>query len=639
MKGSIFRRWRLLGAFLAASTVSAFAAGPQFVEKSVKAAMVMADNDNEKLSVIVEGWNDLSTIRELLGGSAELDLKLVNGVSATVKVGKLRELLENEEVKAVYENRRVSLIEPVAEAEEARVGRSINVPRESQMLPHEEKAAGMTYGLRLIKAPQAVDFVRKFREAVKQKLGVDLPKPRVGVVDTGIDGHHENFKGMVYAWEDLSYDFSPEARDDHGHGSHVAGTIAGGTNPEGIQFGVVPQDLTSMAIARGLNPYGMDAWLISSLAWMADPDGNPETDDGVQVINNSWGSSSRRPLYDRLVTALTEAGITCVFAAGNSGPSDGTVGGPGHLPNVLTVGAVDHRKRIAPFSSRGDRIRNKAEIWVKPDVCAPGVSVLSVGPKNTWQRWPGTSMASPHVTGVVALMKAVNPHLKPRDIKLILEQTAQDLGPEGKDEAYGSGLVDAFAAVQRAAELFGGGTLEPSTPEELIAQARQFLKHRRTQYAVENLLKVIQEFPNLATETKIEAGYLMGEGYRELGNYKGAVESYKGVIMFDPQGPYAPKAEYWIAWCYLNATGGSRVAHLNKGSQLFEAFLATHTSHEWVDLAGLELARAYLQLRKRMEALAVLQKVLELKPNTPHKITIMQMVEEIQTEDDQLLEF
>jgi TolA-binding protein len=476
----------------------------------------------------------------------------------------------------------------------------------------------------------------------KQETGQDLPEVRVGVVDTGIDGHHPNFQrpGLIYDWQDLSFDFSPEPRDDHGHGSHVAGTIAGGTSPEGVRFGIIPQDMTRLAIARGLNPYGSDVWLISSLAWMIDPDGDPTTDDGVHVINNSWGSSRRGDLYTRITKALTDMGVVVVFAAGNSGPEPGTVGSPAHLPNVITVGAVDHKRQVTSFSSRGDRIVNKAEIPVKPDVCAPGNAVLSIGPMNTFQRWPGTSMASPHVAAVAALVRMVNPTLKPKDVKLVLESTATDLGRPGKDESYGSGLINALAAVQKAADMLGQGRMgmTPDTPEALVAQAKEYMKVRQTQYAVENLFRVINEFPDLPLSERVEAGYLMGEAYRELGNYKGAVEAYKGVAMLDPDSEYVAKGQYWIAWCYTSANGSNFIPHVRRGAELFQKFIQENTEHEWVDLAGLELAKGFLRLQQPDAARAALAMVMQLRPNTPHALNIQALMEAIQNDED-LLEF
>lgn len=618
--------------------VSSVQARPQ-IEKSIKSAIVLADSDDEKISVIVEA-DSSAEARGLLGEHAELDLRLINAASGSVPVGKLRELAGHGQVRAIYANKRVELIAPVSE-DEASPQNGIHMPTVQAVLSQEEANAGMTYGLRLIQAAPAVEFVRKFRKMFESKTGQSLPEIRIGIVDTGIDGHHPNFgKGFIYDWSDLSYDFSPEPRDDNGHGTHVAGTIAGGKTPDGIQFGIIPQDMTRIAVARGLNPYGTDAWLISSLAWMVDPDNDPRTDDGVHVINNSWGSGRRGNLYNRIVKGLTQMGVLCVFAAGNSGPNPGTIGAPAHLPEVLTVGAVDHNKRVTSFSSRGDQIVNSSEIVVKPDVCAPGNAVLSIGPNNTFQRWPGTSMASPHVTAVAALVRMVNPTLKPREIKLLLEETAEDLGRVGKDEEYGSGLVNAFAAVQRAAQLMMQQKgIEPESKAELLAQAKEFMKVRKTQYAVENLMKVINAFPEISLEERIEAGYLMGEAFRELGNFKGAVESYKGVILFDKEGPYVAKALYWINWCYSHAKGENAVPHQRVAVQKWQEWIQAFQAHDWMPLAGMELAKTLLALHQPGEAKQVLAAVLKMRPNTEQRLNIEQLLGEIPDDNSSTIEF
>lgn len=640
MFSSPMKRFASGVAFLSLFSLCGSAWATPQVEKKVKAQLLMADDDSTKISVIVEG-DSVADMRQLLGAHAELDLSLINAVSGNVPAGKLRDLMSSEHVRAVYANEKVTLVKPV-NADETQPDAYINMPMVQDVLAAEEREAGMTYGLRLIRAPQAVAFVRQWRQMFAEKTGQQLPEIRIGIVDTGLDGRHEVFQkpGFVYEWSDLSFDFSPEARDDNGHGTHVAGTIAGTKSPDGIQFGIIPQDMTRLAIARGLNPYGSDAWLISSLAWMSDPDGDPSTDDGVHVINNSWGSSRRGNLYNRVVKGLTDMGILCVFAAGNSGPGPATVGSPGHLPEVLTVGAVDHNRRVTSFSSRGDPVINKASIWTKPDICAPGNAVLSIGPENTFQRWPGTSMASPHVTAVAALVRMVNPNLTPRDVKLLLEETATDLGPSGKDESYGSGLVNALAAVQKAAQMFGEGKgMTPTEdPEALMVQAKEYIRVRKTQYAVENLFKVINNFPDLPLDKRVEAGYLMGEAYRELGNFRGAVASYKGIPMLDAGSPYAPKAEYWIAWCFTNAGGEDFIPHVRRGIKLFDAFIEQNPDHDWVALAGLEIGKGYIRLQMPDEAKAALVRVLELRPNTEHRLNIMQLLENISSDED-LLDF
>lgn len=617
------------------SLFSLTASAAPSIEKSVRSRLMLAESDQDPISVILEG-EDTSRLRDLLGAHAERDLPLIQAVAGRVPAGKLRDLLSDEGIRAVYADEPVQLIAPV-EAEDARVEGEPDMPLLDDVLGEEEKRAGITYGLRLINAPPAVQFVRKWRKMVAEKLGQELPQVRIGIVDTGIDANHPQFKGtgVIYDWADLSFDFSPEARDDHGHGTHVAGTIAGGKSPEGITFGVIPQDMAKLAIGRGLNPGGTDSWLISALAWMADPDGDPATDDGVHVINNSWGSSRRGNLYARVIQALTDMGVLVVFAAGNSGPEPGTVGSPGHLPDVLTVGAVDHHKRVTSFSSRGDAIVNKSEIPVKPDVCAPGNSVYSIGPMNTFQRWPGTSMATPHVTAVAALVRMVNPNLKPKDVKLLLEETAQDLGRPGKDEQYGSGLVDALAAVRKAAELFGEGGMTPEDdPAALLAQAREYIKVRKTQYAVDNLFAVINRFPDLPLADRVEAGYLMGEAYRELGNFKGAIAAYQGVAMLDPTSPYVPKGEYWSAWCYINAKGDEFIPLVRRGIHMMKQFLNERADHDWMPLAGLELARGHIRLHQPGAAKQTLMLVLKMRPQSEHRLNIMTLLQSLEEAQD-----
>jgi len=161
---------------------------------------------------------------------------------------------------------------------------------------------------------------------------------------------------------------------------------------------------------------------------------------------------------------MAAAGIFMVVAAGNEGPACGSVDDPpAPYPDVLTVGAVDRRNRVAGFSSRGPG----AAGGTKPDVAAPGVDVLSAIPGGRYAELPGTSMATPHVAGVVALMWSANPRLigDLARTRQILVDTAEPTLPtfgEGGDSdcggaqnVRGSGLVDAAAAVQAARALRG----------------------------------------------------------------------------------------------------------------------------------------------------------------------------------------
>jgi hypothetical protein len=209
---------------------------------------------------------------------------------------------------------------------------------------------------------------------------------------------------------------------------------------------------------------GSGSDIIAAAEWLADPDGNPASSDFPQVISNSWGEAADandtwfRPYLRR----WRSLGIVAAFAAGNTGPRAGTVGSPSGYPEALAVGAVDRDRSIAPFSSRGPvQWQNRDGLGpapggvLKPDLAGPGVAILSSVPGGGYAEYSGTSMASPHVAGAAALVRAVNPALTVDDVERILRSTAADVGAAGRDGEAGDGLVDALAAVRQAARAPG----------------------------------------------------------------------------------------------------------------------------------------------------------------------------------------
>lgn len=134
-----------------------------------------------------------------------------------------------------------------------------------------------------------------------------------------------------------------------------------------------------------------------------------------------------------------------IFAAGNSGPGPKTVGLPGGCPNAFTIGATDSNDAIASFSSRGPAVW-KTGSFVKPDILAPGVKVKSSFPGNKYSELSGTSMATPHVAGVVALMYQLQPTLTVDQLATVLKNTATKVGQD--PNTYGSGRIDILKASQ-----------------------------------------------------------------------------------------------------------------------------------------------------------------------------------------------
>ena len=245
-----------------------------------------------------------------------------------------------------------------------------------------------------------------------------------------------------------------------GHGTHVAGTIVGsGDRSNGLYRGVAPDArFVNVKVFRGPNQTNSDI-VLTGLDWTLD---NMDR-YGIRVASLSLGGrpSDGQDALSRAVNVAVDEGLVVVAAAGNAGPGEGSLTSPGAAEKAITVGAVDKQKRIAGYSGRGPTLDGRT----KPDLVAPGTAITSTVPPASltsltgflggqrdvfYGELTGTSMAAPHVSGVVALMLEANPDLSPIDVKRILVATAQDLGAPGKQNDTGYGFVNAIAAVQVA---------------------------------------------------------------------------------------------------------------------------------------------------------------------------------------------
>ena len=269
---------------------------------------------------------------------------------------------------------------------------------------------------------------------------------KVAILDTGMDSGHPMVSGKIIAEKVFTGEAS--ANDFKGHGTHVAGIAAGTDSSGGLYRGVAPEALLMNAKVLNDNGYGSTAGIVAGINWAVDPDGNPSTDDGADVISMSLGGSYNDP-FDPMSYAIRdalEAGVLVVVASGNCG-SCGACGGyvgvttPGNSPWAFTVGAVDKSDAVACFSSGG----LVEGVGIKPDVAAPGVGIKSSVPGG-YSAYSGTSMATPHVAGAAALLLSKNPDFTPQQVQSILENTANDLGTRGKDASYGSGVINLDAA-------------------------------------------------------------------------------------------------------------------------------------------------------------------------------------------------
>ncbi len=290
-------------------------------------------------------------------------------------------------------------------------------------------------------------------------------------IDTGVWPDHPalrerflaNFFPMSQCW--FPYDSELPADKTGSHGTHTLGTTLGletATNDTiGVAFNAywICSDpvATSMATVKPLTAF------MYAYEWALNPDGDTNTFwDIPDAINNSWGYgvATDTTLCDsyasQMFTAIAAAGIANVFSAGNDGPGDTTIGIPHEInttvTNSFTVGALDGNSAgfpIASFSSRGPSVcGGSGSLLIKPEVSAPGVDVRSAINSNGYAALSGTSMAGPHVTGAVLLLKEAFPYLSGDDLLYALYVTATDLGAPGEDNTYGMGLIDVYAAFQ-----------------------------------------------------------------------------------------------------------------------------------------------------------------------------------------------
>lgn len=315
----------------------------------------------------------------------------------------------------------------------------------------KEAIAKLSYVAAVIedKEVKAIDVVSNHQikaDRVWTDLGFTGKDISIGIIDTGIDYNHPDLGGGIGPSFKVKggYDFvnsDNDPMDDNGHGTHVAGIAA--ANGATLK-GVAPEaDLYAFKV---LNNYGsgIDSWILAAIERSLDPDQNPATDDKLDVVNMSLGRSidPTEPISEAVNNAVQQ-GITYVVAAGNSYDYS-TIGTPAIAKNAITVGATDQYDYTAYFSSKGP---TENTYQIKPDVSAPGVDIYSSFPNNQYKSESGTSMATPHVTGAVALLLDKNPGWTPEIIKGALMGTAENPNHE-LIWHQGAGRINALKAIQ-----------------------------------------------------------------------------------------------------------------------------------------------------------------------------------------------
>jgi len=282
---------------------------------------------------------------------------------------------------------------------------------------------------------QSVHQIRA--DSVWSEFGTKGDSVIVGEIDTGIDYTDSALGGgFGPAYKVIGgYNFidsTGNPMDDNGHGTHVAGIIA--ANGAGLQ-GVAPHARLMAYKVLNQQGYGTEDVVIAGIEMAAQ--------DHVDIVNMSLGGEGDPD--DAISTAVDNAvqlGVVFCIAAGNNG-SFNSIGSPGTARSAITVGAVDSTDAMAFFSSCGP---NSAIYSIKPEIVAPGVNILSTYSNNSTTSLSGTSMATPHVTGVCALLKSLHRNWTPAQMKSAVMSSAIDIGFEAM--VQGAGRIDALNAAK-----------------------------------------------------------------------------------------------------------------------------------------------------------------------------------------------
>jgi subtilisin family serine protease len=269
------------------------------------------------------------------------------------------------------------------------------------------------YGLISIRAPQGWD------------LSTGSASVTIAILDTGIDLMHPDLTGKI----DPGYDFVNNdsiAQDDNGHGTHVAGIAAASSNNvtgvSGVSWGARIMPVKVL----GASGNGTFVDVAQGIAWA--------TDQGAQIINLSLGGQNPASVLEDAVNYAYQRGVTLVASSGNSGGN--TVLYPARYLHVIAVGAVDNLNNHAPYSNSGPEL----------NLVAPGTSIYStlIG---TYGLRTGTSMSAPFVSGLAAILRGLPGGVSPDIIAWQMESSALDLGVPGRDDIYGSGLIQMDRAI------------------------------------------------------------------------------------------------------------------------------------------------------------------------------------------------
>jgi bacillopeptidase F (M6 metalloprotease family)/subtilisin family serine protease len=377
---------------------------------------------------------------------------IANIVAVTSTRDAMQQLAKRSDVAKIIPNAQVKLVEQMPGNGKIDLNKTnlsktnLNQKSGTQTAAGTPGTASVEWGIQRVGAPM-----------VWNQFGITGQGAVVASMDTGVDWNHpalhDRWRGYdpatgttdpTYSWFD-AVNGQAMPYDDHGHGTHTTGTAVGqeGDNVIGVAPGARWIGVKILNSAGS----GTSEDILAAGQWLLAPGGDPSK--APDVVNSSWsGGPGLDEWFRDVVIAWRAAGIFPAFANGNDGPGDATAAQPGNYPESFAVGATDINDNLAGFSSRGPSPYGE----IKPEVSAPGVNVRSSVPGGGYEGgWNGTSMATPHVTGTVALLRSANAALTVDQIEQLLIASADpktDSRYTGvPNNGYGNGILNAYNAV------------------------------------------------------------------------------------------------------------------------------------------------------------------------------------------------
>jgi bacillopeptidase F len=461
---------------------------------------------------------------------------VVNAIAVTATKDVMDKLATYPEVAKILPNETRQLITPI----------------QPKVKTSDKNSSTVEWGVERVGAPQVWD------------MGIDGAGIVVASIDTGVQWEHpalmEKYRGYNPAnpnqpdhqlnWFD-AVGGKETPYDDLKHGSHTVGTMVG-SEPDGSnQIGVAP-GAKWIAVKAFSERGGNDVDLLEAGEWILAPkdaEGNPHPELAPDVVNNSWGGGpGLNEWYRPMVQNWRAANIFPVFAAGNDGfMGDGWINSPANYPESFAVAATDHDNALAWFSSRGPGPYEET----KPDVSAPGFNIRSSIPTNDYELMSGTSMATPHITGVIALLKQANASLTIDQIEELLTSTAIPLTDSefssSPNYGYGHGFVNAYNAIKTLNN--GNGMVKGIVVHDGKDKTKPTYQHTSPDFVYDQVVLplTVEVQDNIRVDT-VEIQYLAGQQWKTVKAARTAGDFRNGTYQAVVPGEDIRKGTFKYKW-------------------------------------------------------------------------------------------